>query len=219
MTSDQQTELAERAAKAAATGRIDDARRMFAEVVAGAGGDPTHVPVLFLLFQFHFRIGELDEAERWVRRRLEITGPESDNEQTARAYTNLALVHFYRKDLDAAEATFTKALGISRRIGHEEGIARDMGNLSLVPEARGDLDRVETLLREALAIAERIGAEHIIATKLTNLGDIAVLRARPAEARALWTRAVAIFERLGNTKHRDEFGKNLAELPNDVDAT
>ena len=212
MTPDEQLQLAELAARAAGEDCIDDARRMFAEVVA-ANPTPTDLRVLFLLFQFHFRRQELDEAERWVRRRLDISGPESDNEQTARAYTNLALISFFRKDLDAAEATFTKALNISRRIGHEEGVARDMGNLALVPEARGDLDRAEALYREALAIAERVGAEPIIATKLANLGDIAVLRGRPNEARELWTRAVSIFERQGNAKGRDEFSRKLTELP------
>lgn len=212
MTPDEQRLLADLAAKGAGEGRIEDARHMFAEVVAGANGDPTDLPVLFLLFQFHFRIGELDEAERWVRRRLEIAGPEADSEQTARAYTNLALVYFYRNDLDGAEATFTRALSISERIGHEEGIARDMGNLALVPEARGELDRAESLYRASLAIAERIGAEHIAANKLANLGDIAVRRGQTAEARELWTRAVAIFERLGVVKGRDEFARKLMEL-------
>jgi tetratricopeptide (TPR) repeat protein len=212
MTPAEQLQLAERAATAAGEDRIDDARRMFGEIVA-ADPTPTDLRVLFLLFQFHFRRQELDEAERWVRRRLDLTGPESDNEQTARAYTNLALIFFFRKDLDAAEATFTKALNISRRIGHEEGIARDMGNLALAPEARGDLDRAEALYREALAIAERIGAEPIIATKLANLGDIAVLRGRPSEARELWTRALEIVARQGNKKSRDEFTRKVAELP------
>ena len=201
--------LAESAARAAGEGRIEEARKGFAQALRP---DTTDLRVLFLGFQFHFRIGELDEAERLVRRRLALAGPEVDSEQTARAYTNLGLVLHHRGDLDGAERELSRALCISERLGHEYGIARDMGNLSLVPETRGDLDRAEELCRKALAIAQRIGADDIAATKFANLGDMASRRGRINEARELWTRAVELFERLGNAKHRIEFTQKLEAL-------
>jgi tetratricopeptide (TPR) repeat protein len=201
--------LAERSAIAAGQGRIDEARQGFAEAFEQGTAD---VRVLFLCYQFHFRIGEYDDAERLVRLRLDALDRDSDSPHTARAYANLGLVLQYRGDLDAAHVAMSRALEIDTRIGHEYGIARDLGNLSLIPEARGEYDRAEELLKQSLAIAERIGAEDIAATKLANLGDIAKARGRADKARQHWTRALAIFERIGPAKHQIEFAKKLAEL-------
>lgn len=221
MSTNEARMIAEQAAAAAGEGRIDEARR---GVAAAIELDPTDVQVLFLAFQFHFRIGELDEAERYVRRRLkaagangsgdlqEADGPGADNEHAARAYGNLGLIHLFRRRFDEAQAAMNRALEIDTRIGNEYGVARDTGNLGLVYETRDDLDRAEELYHAALALAERLGADELIATKCANLGDIAVVRGRPDAARPLWARAVEIFGRLGPKKHLDEYGKKLAEL-------
>lgn len=201
--------FAECAAVAAAEGRIDEAREGFAHALEHGGKD---VRVLFLCYQFHFRIGEYEAAEQFARRRLAAAGPDAESSHTARAYSNLGLVLQYRGELDAAEAMMRRALEIDTRVGHEYGVARDLGNLSLVPEARGDFDRAEALLHQSLALAERIGADDIVATKLANLGEISLARGRPDETRILWTRAVAIFRRIGPARLGDEFAKRLAEL-------
>lgn len=199
---------AERAAMAASDGRIDEARLGFADALRQGGDD---VRVLFLCFQFHFRIGELELAEQFARRRLAAVSPGADAAH-ARAHTNLGLVLQYLGKLDDAHEAVNRALAIDTRIGNEYGVARDLGNLSLIAEARGDVDQAEQLLHQSLAIAERIGAEDIIATKLTNLGEIALARGLPIKAREFWTRAVEIFERIGPTKYRDEFARRLSEL-------
>jgi len=201
--------LAETAGAAFAEGRVEDARGLFARAVTPETMD---LRVLFLAFQFHFRNGELDEAERLVRRRLEVAGPGHDCEDTARAYTNLGLVLHHRGDLDGAEREMTRAVAISTRIGNARGIARDTGNLALVYESRGELERAEAMYRAALALAEEIGAEDIIATKAANLGDIARTLGRNDEARALWTRAVGLFEKTGSAKYRDEVAGKIVGL-------
>ncbi len=201
--------LAQRAARLFADGNAEEARTLFAQALTP---DTTDIQILFLVYQFHFRSGELEEAEQLVRRRLAVTGPDTDSADTARAYTNLGLVRLYRKDIDGAQREFTRAVDISKRIGDQYGLARAVGNLGLAPEARGELDRAEELFRESLAIARRIGADDIASTKLANLGDIAVLRGRPDQARELWTQAIELFARLGNRKHHAEFSQKLAEL-------
>lgn len=210
--------LAERAAQAAEEGRIPEARVGIAQALAIAGGEEaaTDLRVLFLAFQFHFRQGELDIAERLCRRRLHVA---QELEQTSgkrdvhtgRACCNLGLVLQYAGKLDAAEASLRRAIEHDRAINHEEGVARDLGTLALVFEARNDLDAAERLYLEALTIAERIGCEPIIATDCANLGDIALARGDRPKAQALWQRAVEILARLGSWKAKD-LAEKLAAL-------
>jgi tetratricopeptide (TPR) repeat protein len=202
---------AEQASAAANAGRIDEAREFMAAATArekdGGEADPR---VLFAAFQLLFRLGEHDESERLVRRRLSAVPAESP--AAARAYTNLGLIQWSRGELDLAAETMRRAVEIDERLGDEYGLARDLGNLALVPETRGDLDEAEALYRRALAIAERIGADEIAGSKLANLGDIALRRGQKEEARALWTRAIAVTDRTGGARWRDEFAQKLANL-------
>lgn len=199
-------DLVDAAIAASDAGDRDSAGRLLAEAFT-LTHDWRH---LFAGFQFHFRAGHLDEAERFTLRRLELAASESP--EAARACTNLGLVHFTRGDLDRAEQWHRRALAIDRQLNNEEGIARDLGNLAMVPESRGELDEATRLYHESLAIAERIGAKAIIATKLTNLGDIALLRGDREQTRSLWKRAIALFEDMGQAKYRDETAAKLAEL-------
>lgn len=199
----------ERVASAVAAsdaGRTDEARRTLDEALAGT----TDLRLLFLGYQFHFRLGEYDEAERLIRRRLDIAAP--DSADAARAWNNLGLLVHFRGDPEGAEAMMRRALDIDTRIGNDFGIARDLGNLALIPEARGDLDTAERLNRESLAIAERIGAHPIIASRLCNLGEIAMARGRREEARALLVRAEAAFRALGVDKYREVCERHLQAL-------
>jgi tetratricopeptide (TPR) repeat protein len=198
---------AEAAVAAADAGRMEEAGQAFDALRT----QTTDLRLLFLAFQFHFRRSEWDNAEWFVRRRLELAAPESTD--ASRAYTNLGLIQHFRGENDAAEASQRRALDIDGRLGNDEGVARDLGNLALIPESRGDFDLAAKLYQEALEIAERVGAKAIIATKLTNLGDIALARGKRDQARELWTRAVALFGELGQEKYRVEYIERLERLP------
>ncbi len=90
--------LAGGAAKAALEGRIEEARQDFAKALDGS----TNLNVLNLGAEFFNRIGELDEAERLLRRSLAINGPDLLTPGTAAAYGNLGLIYRTRGDLDRA---------------------------------------------------------------------------------------------------------------------
>lgn len=199
--------VSRRAVEACDAGRTDEARALLADAVR----QTRDLRLLYLAYQFHFRTGDLDEAERLIRRRLELAAP--DSADAARAWNNHGLLKFFRHDHASAESMLRRALEIDTRAGCEEGMARDLGNLSLIPEARGDLDEAERLNRESLAIAERIGYEPVIATRLHNLGEIALARGRHAQARSLLEAAQARFQALGQEKHRRHCAELLAGLP------
>lgn len=209
MDAQARTSLAEASAKAAAEGRTDEARRGFAGALAG---DVRDIHVLFLGFQFHFRAGEYDQAQRLVERRLDVLGRETRSGDVARAYANLSLIHTFRGTLEDAERAAETAIRVAREIGCEYEESRGQHNLAMVYEKRGDLERAEHIYRQALVIAERIGADDLAASKLANLGDIAAMRGHTDESRELWSRAVVLFELLGHGKNAREFAEKVRVL-------
>lgn len=197
-----------RAIEAADRGEFAAAAAGFATVLERS----SDLRLLFAGFQYHFRRSELDVAERFVRRRLELAPRGS--KVMARALTNLGLIHLFRDELVESEAAQRAAIEIDRALGDEAALARDLGNLALVPEKRGDLDEAERLNLEALAIAEGLGerGKSVVASMLGNLGDIALARGKREEARALWVRAVPLFAELGKEKFREETEGKLRGL-------
>jgi tetratricopeptide (TPR) repeat protein len=189
---------------------LSEARNRLAQALAQA---PTDLNVLFLAFQFHCRLGELDPAEQYAQLRLDLAAP--DSADAARAFTNLGIVAHLKNDQDRAEQFFARAIDIDRRTANLEALARDLGNSALVPEARGNLAAAESIYHESLAIARSLKgpfAEELVAGKLANLGDIAKARGQIDEARALWTQARQEYQRLGIKKWDANFRKRFAEL-------
>ena len=179
-------------------------------IEAAVRAAPDDVEVLFLAFQFHFRLGELEAAEAWCRRRAAVVKPGSADD--ARVCTNLGLVVLRRGEVDEAERLMARAVEVDRALGHAEGVARDLGNLALVYEARRDWERAEALTREAMAAAQEIHGtrgEELHACGVANLGDYAAVRGDMITARARWVEAEETFERLGVTKWRAELRRKI----------
>ncbi len=188
--------LAESAARAALEGKIEQARQDFAAAIEGT----TNLRVLFLGYQFFFRIGELDEAERLMRCWLAISGPDAQTAATAAAYGNLGLIHKTRGELDEAERMHRKSLGIEEKLGRLEGMASDYGNLGLIHRQRGDLDEAERMLRKSLAIHEKLSHLGGLANDYGNLGLIRWSRGELDEAERMHRKALEIDEKIGRLK-------------------
>ena len=185
-------ELAENAAKAARDGKIEEARQNFAKALDGT----TNIRVLFLGYEFFDRIGELDEAERLLRRWLSISGPDQETMDTAAAYSNLGNIEERRNDLHAAEAYYAKALAIIKKLGDQEGMASVYGNLMIIERRRKNLDRAEAYCKKALAIDKKLGNQEGIARHTSNLGNIERDRGQLSAAEACYTKSLAICEKL-----------------------
>lgn len=185
--------LAENAAKAALDGKIEEARQDFAKALDGT----TNMRVLYLGFQFFNRIGELDEAERLLRRWLSISGPDQHTPDTADAYGNLGLIEQTRGNLDAAEVYHKRSLAIEEKLGRQKGMAIRYGNLGLIEKLRGKLDDAEAYYKKALAIDEKLGIQEGVATQYGNIGLIEEARGNMTEARRLWMLASDLFRKIG----------------------
>ena len=189
--------LAERAARAAMEGKVEEARQDFAAALDGT----TKLRVLYLGFRFFERIGELNEAERLLRRWLAISGPDAQTANTAAAYGNLGLIHQRRGELDQAERMHRKSLEIYEKLGRLEGTANAYGNLGLIHRKRDDLDEAERMHRKALEIHERLGRPEGMASDYGNLGAIHQTRGELDEAERMLRKALAIQQKLGRQEY------------------
>jgi tetratricopeptide (TPR) repeat protein len=189
--------LAESAARAALDGRIEDARQTFSKVLEGT----TKLKIIYLGYEFYYRIGDLNEAERLLRQWLAISGPDAQTNDTAAAYGNLGNVLRTRGQIDRAEAMYRKSLAISEKLGELAGMAGAYGNLGLVLKSRGDLDGAEAMYRDGLKINEQLGRLEGVANNLNNLAEVLNLRGDWDGADAMVQRSIVIEEKLGKPDH------------------
>ena len=82
--------------------------------------------------------GELDKAEEFYHKALEINEALGHKEGMASQYGNLGIVYQTRGELDKAEEFYHKALEINEALGRKEGMARQYGNLGVVYQTRGE---------------------------------------------------------------------------------
>jgi tetratricopeptide (TPR) repeat protein len=198
-------DLAELAAKAALEGKIEAARQSFAKALEGT----TSLQVLYLGYEFFDRIGELDEAERLLKRWLAISGRDRPTADTAAALSNLGLIAKTRGNLAEAEILHRQALVIVRKLGWVMGQAVQLGNLGTIAQIRGDLNEAATLHRESLDIDRQLGRLEGQATQLGNLGNIARRRGDLASAEKLCTEALQIYRPLGHLENQAKVLGNL----------
>lgn len=185
--------LAEEAATAALEGRIEAARQYFARSLDGT----VDLRVLSLGQEFFARLGELDEAERLLRRWLAISGPDMRSSDTAAAYGNLGNIQMTRGDLDAAESSHKKALAIEEELGAEIGIARECSNLGIIEQHRGNLPLAQQYHKRSLSIHERLGMLDRAAANYSNLAGIEQQRNNFTAAEEYLKRSLAIEQNLG----------------------
>jgi tetratricopeptide (TPR) repeat protein len=82
--------------------------------------------------------GQLDDAERWYQRSLEILQALGNRPATATSYHQLGIVAQLRGQLDDAERWFQRSLETNEVLGDRPGMASSYGQLGLLAEQRGD---------------------------------------------------------------------------------
>jgi tetratricopeptide (TPR) repeat protein len=171
-------------------GKIVQAEAQFAGATTGRW-DPN---ALIEHGRFLVRVGRLTAAEeRFVR-----AADHSDqDEDRARALTNLGHVHRTRGEFDRAEQAYNEALNINEAIGRKRGIADVYCNLGIIHRIRGDLGAAEKLHRLALAINEELGLPGAMAIDYSSLGHVYDTRGDFDLAEEFHRKALALEESIG----------------------
>jgi len=203
-----------------AAGLLEEALRLG----EGASGPDATVliPTLLALGDSYFDQGELDKAEKTLRRAAALAVRRGETASHARALTQLASLLGQAGRLDEAETTARQAVALSERTRGTDhaDTAAALANLGMILFDRGRAGEAEPILARSLAILERdLGGDHPnVARNVNALASAHTALGHFAEAETLHRRALALFERRLGPEHpqvaivRNDLGVVLIEL-------
>ncbi|WP_415717640.1 tetratricopeptide repeat protein [Maridesulfovibrio sp.] len=141
--------------------------------------------------------GDLEGAEEFQLKALEIDKELGSKEGMAIRYGNLGLIRKTQGDLEGAEELYLKALDVFKELGHKEGMAAAYGNLGVIRQTQGDLEGAEEFQLKALEIDKELGRKEGMAIRYGNLGLIRKTQGDLEGAEEFQLKALEIDKELG----------------------
>lgn len=128
----------------------------------------------------HFRRNELDHAETWLRKALQLLEGTNHRGEVASIHNRMGGIWYQRGNLDSAAQEVAAALALYESMGDLQGIARGYANLGVLALSQIQWDEAAGYFRRSLETHERTGdvqgvtiACGNLGVVYTNLGDIA----------------------------------------------
>gem|GEM_PF-1825916 len=183
-------------------GELDQAWAIYHKVVDGL--ETRHEKSELISAGYHqlgmveqFR-GDLEAAEQWYRKSLQIREEMGDQPGMAMTYHHLGMVEQFRGEFDAAEDWYSQSLKIEETLGNRPGIASSYHQLGTVAQDRGDLDAAERFYRKSLEIEVALGNMPGMASSYGQLGILEQARGNLDIAEQWYRKSLTIQEELGN---------------------
>lgn len=117
-----------------------------------------------------YRRGNLDQAEHWRLRALEISEGLDYYAETGSAYNGLAALANLKGDWQGAIQYAERGLQVREKIGDVEGMSRSHSNLGAIMLNVGEWDRALPHLEQSLELKRHVGDAKTIALAYINLG-------------------------------------------------
>lgn len=194
--------------------RIAELEQRIGEV--GESPAPTLIPHVFTwvneLGFLYYLLGDLDRAEDFARRALEIAERLGDLRRVSRCYHNLGLVYRGRGAVQQAEEMLHKSLAMSKDLGDLDGSATDYVELGLLYQSSGSEDRAEQMHREALSIHRKLGDEEAVSFDSANLAAITRMSGDLDQAEAMTRKMIELHGRLRRRRDLANARRRLGKL-------
>lgn len=137
----------------------------------------------------HYRRGNLDEAEHWRLRALEISEGLDYYAEMGSAYNGLAALYSLRGDWNRATEYAERGLQVREMIGDVEGTSRSHSNLGAILLGIGEWDKALPHLEQSLELKQRILDAKQLALAYNNLGYYYLYKNVLSRARELFNAA------------------------------
>src|SRR5258705_2816300 len=155
---------------------------------------------------------ELDSAEAYMARALNLAERIRDPFSIAQAMTELANVRDDRGDLAGAETLFVRAGEMTERIGDRRGVAMVQGNLGIVLAKRSDLVGARHAFERSVEVARSLSLDDLVSLNLLNLSHVARIEGDYREAEADLREALAVFRGYGDEPYIAATLSDVAEV-------
>ena len=129
-----------------------------------------------------WQLGELDQAEDYFQKSLELRQKLGILKDIAASFNSLGTVYWHRGELDQAEKHFQQSLVIRKELGNPQDIARCLNNLGNVCYQHGELDRAEKYHQQSLMLKEKLGNSQDISLSFDKMGAVSLKRGELSNA-------------------------------------
>ncbi len=154
--------------------------------------------------------GDLDKAEEFTLKALDINNSLGRQKGMATAYGNLGIIYKTNGDLnnaegfyddaeefyDDAEKLFLKALAIDENLGRQKGMANAYGSLAIIYKKRDKINKAEEYYLKALEIYKNLGRRESMGRVYANLGIIYKTDGQLDKAEKYYMLSLGIAEKL-----------------------
>lgn len=149
---------------------------------------------------FTFQLGAHAEADRLLRRSLEVLRPRQAPEALAFALSCRAGTAIYIGLYDEAEQSGLESLALFRAAGNRCGETRVLGTLGQIAFRRNQLDNAQAFCATGLDRARSLGNRWSMAVPLAILGRIALSQGRFDRAYQMFTEVLSIRRERGDRR-------------------
>ncbi|HWQ15715.1 MAG TPA: tetratricopeptide repeat protein, partial [Roseiflexaceae bacterium] len=160
-------------------GSLDQALAWFeraAETIGALAPTPAadveHARILSDIGWFHFRHGELDQAEQRLEHALALVEPHDAHDELARLLNRLGGIAWNRGDLARAQHYVERSLAASRRSGSLIDQANALNNLGILTESQGRYEEALQYGLQSMALHERAGNRRDMAISAVTVGHV-----------------------------------------------
>ncbi|MEN9936928.1 MAG: hypothetical protein RLZZ387_3507 [Chloroflexota bacterium] len=178
-------------------GELEPARTWFeraAETIGAATPSPTadleHARILSDIGWFHFRRGELDEAQARLTQALALVEPHHAHDELARLLNRLGGIAWNRGDIALAQHYVELSLAASVRSGSLGDQANALNNLGILTESQGRYEEAVRYGTQAMTLNERVGNRRDFAISAVTLGHVCYSAERYDQARTYFLHAL-----------------------------
>ncbi len=165
---------------------------------------------LHYIGECHWRLGNFDEARRYLDRALTLERKTSDRQGEGRTRNVLGLLAWDEGNYDQAIAQFKAAGIVARELGDRKLEGASLNNLSLVYDELGDYDTSLAQYTKVLELYRSVDFPRGVGDTLGNLGGVHLLLGQFREALGYYQQALKISEQLGSTTAMSQDHGNIA---------
>lgn len=192
--------------------RVSDAFDLLSTAKASTGDRELLTRIAVLEGRLFARANKPVEAERALRRALELATPANDHYNEASALLNLSLISIRSARYDESLQYALRSLDLANQLRAKRIAAACQINIGTCYSRLGNFERSTTHLLDAIRLETEMGDRANLQLATGQLGNLHTLEGRPNLALEPYRRAYALANQLNSQEDSSRWAGNLANV-------